>query len=104
MEPAMKAGFLGRGDMRHHMAPNLHRARLLAGAWNRTASRADALAAETGCRAFASPADLAAACPAVVTCVSADDDLLSVVDALRPALKKGSIVIDCSTVAADTAR
>jgi 3-hydroxyisobutyrate dehydrogenase len=100
----MKVGFIGLGAMGQHMARNLHRAGLLTGAWNRTSSRADALAAETGCHAFASPAELAAACEAVVTCVSADQDLLAVVDALRPALQKDAIVIDCSTVAADTAR
>ncbi len=100
----MKAGFIGLGAMGQHMARNLHRAGLLAGVWNRTPSKAAAFAAETGCRAFVSPAELAAACPVAVTCVSADDDLLSVVDALRPTLRKRSIVIDCSTVAADTAR
>ncbi len=100
----MKAGFIGLGAMGLPMARSLHRAGLLLGAWNRTASKAAALAAETGCRAFPSPADLAAACSAVVTCVSADDDLLAVVDAIRPTLKAGAIVIDCSTVAADTAR
>jgi 3-hydroxyisobutyrate dehydrogenase len=104
MGPAMKAGFIGLGAMGQPMARNLHRAGLLAGAWNRTTSKSESLAAETGCRAFTSPAELAAACPAVVTCVSADVDLLAVIDALRPTLKKGSIVIDCSTVAADTAR
>lgn len=104
MGPAMKTGIIGLGAMGQHMARSLHRAGLLEGAWNRTASKSEALAAETGCRAFASPAELAAACPAVVTCVSADGDLLAIVDALRPTLKKGSIVIDCSTVAADTAR
>ena len=104
MEPAMTAGFIGLGAMGQHMARNLHRAGLLAGAWNRTASKAAALAAETGCTAFETPAALAAACPVVVACVSADDDLLAVVDALCPALRRDSIVIDCSTVAADTAR
>jgi 3-hydroxyisobutyrate dehydrogenase len=104
MEPAMKAGFIGLGAMGQHMARNLHRAGRLTGAWNRTASKAAALAAETGCRAFGSPAELAAACDAVVSCVSADADLLSVVEAMCPALKPGAIVIDCSTVAADTAR
>lgn len=104
MEPAMKAGFIGLGAMGLHMARNLDRAGLLAGVWNRTASRANALAAETGCRNFATPAELAAGCPVVVVCVSADDDLLSVVDSLRPTLRKDAIVIDCSTVAADTAR
>lgn len=100
----MKAGIIGLGAMGMPMARNLHRAGVLEGAWNRTAAKSDALAAETGCRAFASPAELAAACPFVVTCVSADEDLLAVVDALRPTLKKGSVIIDCSTVAADTAR
>jgi 3-hydroxyisobutyrate dehydrogenase len=100
----MQAGFIGLGTMGQHMARNLLRAGLLAGAWNRTAAKAEALAAETGCRAFATPAELAAACDVVVTCVSADADLLAVVDAIRPTLRKGSIVIDCSTVAADTAR
>jgi 3-hydroxyisobutyrate dehydrogenase len=100
----MKTGFIGLGAMGQHMARNLHRAGLLVGAWNRTFSRVEALAADTGCRSFDTPAELAAACDVIVTCVSADDDLLAVVDALRPALRKGAIVIDCSTVSADTAR
>lgn len=104
MEPAMQTGFIGLGAMGLHMARNLHRAGFLAGAWNRTSSKAGALASETGCRAFATPAELAAACPIVVICISADDDLLAVIDSLRPALRKDSIVVDCSTVAAATAR
>ena len=39
-----------------------------------------------------------------MTCVSADADVLDVVDAIAPALRPGTIVIDCSTVSADTAR
>ena len=70
----MKAGFIGLGAMGLHMARNLHRAGLLAGAWNRTAAKSAALAAETGVRAYAFPAELAADCPVVVTCLSADDD------------------------------
>lgn len=104
MEPAMKAGFIGLGAMGQHMARNLHRAGLLSGVWNRTEAKSAAFAAETGCRAYATVAELAAVCPTVVVCVSADDDLLAVVDSLRPTLKRDSIVIDCSTVAADTAR
>ena len=104
MGPAMNVGFIGLGAMGQHMARNLHRAGLLTGVWNRTASKAEALASETGCRVFSSPAALAADCEFIFTCVSADDDLLSVVDALLPGLRKGTIVADCSTVAADTAR
>ena len=100
----MKAGFIGLGAMGQHMARNLHRAGLLAGVWNRTASRARAFASETGCRSFGSPPELAADSEAIVTCVSADADLLAVVEAVLPALKPGTVVIDSSTVAADTAR
>ncbi|MBX3704357.1 MAG: NAD(P)-dependent oxidoreductase [Steroidobacteraceae bacterium] len=100
----MNAGFIGLGAMGQHMARNLHRAGLLAGAWNRTSTKAEALAAETGCRAFASPAELASACDFIVTCVSADDDLLAVVGALLGGLRRDAIVIDCSTVGANTAR
>ena len=104
MGPAMNVGFIGLGAMGQHMARNLHRAGLLTGVWNRTASKSEAMAAETGCRALASPAALAADSEFIFTCVSADDDLLSVVEALLPGLRKGTIVADCSTVAADTAR
>jgi len=100
----MNVGFIGLGTMGQHMARNLHRAGLLTGVWNRTTSKSEALAAEIGCRVFGSPAALAAACDFIFTCVSADDDLLSVVEALPPGLRKDTIVIDCSTVAADTAR
>ncbi len=100
----MNVGFIGLGAMGQHMARNLHRAGMLAGAWNRTAAKAEALATETGCRAFASPAELASTCDAIVSCVSADDDLLAVVGALLGGLRRDAIVMDCSTVGANTAR
>mgnify|MGYP001764617048 CR=1 FL=1 len=46
MGPAMNVGFIGLGAMGQHMARNLHRAGMLAGAWNRAADKAAALAAE----------------------------------------------------------
>ena len=100
----LAVGFVGLGAMGRGMARNLHRAGLLHGVWNRTRERAAELAAELGCGAPASPAELAAQCDVVVLCVSADADVLAVVDAMAPALRPGSIVIDCSTVAAATAR
>lgn len=86
------------------MARNLHKRQLLSAVWNRTASKAQAMARETGCTAAASLAELAPLCDAIVICVSADVDVLSVVDALLPAIPRDCIVIDCSTVSADTAR
>ena len=87
-----------------HMARNLHRAGLLAGCWNRTANKAQALAGETGCSAATSPAALARLSEAVVLCVSADADVLAVVEALLPGVRPGLLVVDCSTVSAATAR
>ena len=87
-----------------HMARNLHKAGLLAAVWNRTTATATALAAELGCSAPATPAELARGTEVIVLCVSADADVLAVIEALRPGLRSGQLVIDCSTVSADTAR
>jgi 3-hydroxyisobutyrate dehydrogenase len=100
----LRVGFAGLGAMGLPMARNLHHAGLLAAAWNRTAAKAAALAAETGVPAAATAAQLAAQCDVVVTCVSADQDLLEVIAAMAPALRAGAVVVDCSTVAAETAR
>ena len=100
----MRVGFVGLGAMGMPMALNLHRAGLLAAAWNRTPAKTAALAAETGVPAAESLAALATGCDLVVSCVSADEDLLGVVDALAPGLRAGAIVVDCSTVASSTAR
>jgi len=101
---SLAVGFVGLGAMGRGMARNLHRAGLLHGVWNRTAGPADELAGELGIQAAASPANLAEACDVIVMCVSADADVLETVAAITPALRPGSIVIDCSTVSAATAR
>ena len=100
----MRAGFVGLGAMGMHMARNLHRAGLLGAVWNRTREKATALAAELGCQAPETLAALAASVDAVVICVSADADVLDVVRAVAPGLRRGGLVIDCSTVGAETAR
>jgi 3-hydroxyisobutyrate dehydrogenase len=100
----MRAGFVGLGAMGMHMARNLHRAGLLRTVWNRTPQKSHALAAELGCNAAPSLASLAAEVDAIVICVAADADVLDVVGQLAPALKAGSLVLDCSTVSAQTAQ
>lgn len=86
------------------MARNLHRAGLLRAVWNRSHDKAETLARELGCTAPATPADVAAACEVLVLCVSADADVLEVIEALLPKIRPGTLVIDCSTVSAATAR
>jgi 3-hydroxyisobutyrate dehydrogenase len=101
---AMRTGFVGLGAMGAHMVRNLHRAGLLSALWNRSPAKAQALADELKVPAPASLEELAALCDAVVSCVSADADVLEVMRALAPGLKQGSLVCDCSTVSAETAR
>ncbi|HKT72377.1 MAG TPA: NAD(P)-dependent oxidoreductase [Steroidobacteraceae bacterium] len=99
----MRVGFVGLGAMGRPMARNLHRAGLLTAVWNRSAAKAQALAAEVDCLAPQSLPELASIIDAVVLCVSADADVLEVVRGLSPGLTAGSLVVDCSTVAAETA-
>jgi 3-hydroxyisobutyrate dehydrogenase len=100
----LSTGFIGLGAMGASMARNLQKRGLLTQVWNRTAAKAQALAAELNISAAPSPADLAARCDVVVICVSADKDVLQTIEAIVPTMRPGSIVIDCSTVSADTAR
>jgi 3-hydroxyisobutyrate dehydrogenase len=100
----MRVGFVGLGAMGTHMARNLHRAGMLAALWNRSPEKARALAAELGVSAPATPAQLAGGVDAVVSCVSADADVLEVTRALAPGMKSGALMLDCSTVGAETAR
>lgn len=100
----MKTGFIGLGAMGVPMARNLTRAGLLDAVWNRTRAKAESLAAELDVAAPESPAELARRVDVVITCVSADQDVLEMIDVLLPAVRPGSVVVDCSTVSAATAR
>lgn len=98
------AGFIGLGAMGAPMATNLNRAGALAAVWNRTRSKAEALAQELGLAVADSPAELARQVDVVFLCVSADEDLLAMVEAMQPGLRSGQVVVDTSTVKPDTAR
>ena len=99
----MKVGVAGLGVMGRSMARNLASAGLLGAIWNRTRSRGEPLAGELGVTLAEDPAELARLCDVIITCVSADSDLLEVIDALRPGLAAGKVVVDTSTVGVDTA-
>lgn len=85
------------------MARNLAAKGFLATVWNRTVSRAVRLAEELGVAVAGSPGDLAQQVEVIVLCVAADADVLEVVEALLPALRPGTIVVDFSTVSRETA-
>lgn len=100
----MKVGFIGLGAMGAPMARNLARAGWLGVVWNRTESVARQLATELAVEAATTPEELVGRADVICTCVSADADLLAVVDALLLVLTAGKVVIDHSTVSSETAR
>jgi len=93
-------GFIGLGLMGRPMAANLLNAGHEVTVWNRTASRADDLAAQ-GAKRAATPRELAAASEVVITIVSDPPALESVLwgdDGVFAGLKRGSVLVDSSTV------
>ena len=86
------------------MARNLHKAGLLTAVWNRSADKARSLGAELGVASPATLPEFAGLIDAAVVCVSADADVRSVIERMAPGLARGTLVVDCSTVSADTAR
>jgi len=100
----MKAGMIGLGAMGIGMARNIAKAGYLAGVYNRTATKAENLAEELNVIAFDQPEELAANVELVLICVSADQDVLAMVEAIAKTIKPGTIVVDMSTVSSDAAR
>lgn len=99
----MKAGMIGLGGMGEGMARNLAKAGFLKGVYNRTSAKAQTFGEELNVDVFGSPAALAAEVDIVLLCVSADGDVLEMIDAVASALRPGSIVVDMSTVSCQTA-
>lgn len=96
-----RVGFCGLGTMGAAMAANVARAGFPLTVWNRTPGRADEPLA-AGAVEAADPAAVAASSDVVVICVSDTPDVESVLFAeggLADGLTRGSLVIDCSTIA-----
>jgi 3-hydroxyisobutyrate dehydrogenase len=100
----MKAGMIGLGGMGVGMARNLAKAGVLEGVYNRTAATANTLAEDLQVTAYQHIKDLAGAVDIVLICVSADPDVLGVVESIRQTVRPGTIVVDMSTVSRATAQ
>lgn len=100
----MKAGMIGLGAMGIGMARNIAKAGNLTGVYNRTAAKAQSLAEELNVIAYPQPEELAANVDIVLICVSADQDVLAMVEAIAKTVKPGAVVVDMSTVGSDTAK
>lgn len=99
-----RVGFIGLGIMGRGMAANLLKAGFDLTVWNRTSGRADELVAQ-GANLAASPAELAAQCQVIISCVSDTPDVHALLlgDVLTSA-QPGSLVIDMSTISPRGAR
>ncbi len=104
MNQQIRAGVCGLGAMGAPMARHLAQAGLLSMVWNRTALRAETVSKETGAPVADNPEQLAANCNIILTCVSADQDLLDVIGQLLPGIKPGTVLVDTSTVSPATAK
>jgi 3-hydroxyisobutyrate dehydrogenase len=102
MNPITRVGFIGLGAMGAPMAGHLQAMGLLTAVGNRTPQKAEALAAQLGVTAAIAPSDFTG-CDAVVLCVSMDADVMQCCRDLAGVLAPGSLVIDHSTVARETA-
>jgi 3-hydroxyisobutyrate dehydrogenase len=94
----------GLGAMGRPIARNLNEHGLLLGVKNRTKGVASGLINELSLTEFEDDDQMYAKADCVLTCVSADNDLITIVDEFKGKLKPGSVVIDCSTVSAETAK
>ncbi len=95
-----KIGFIGLGIMGQGMARNLLKADFPLRVWNRTHSKTEMLVAE-GAVAATSPADVAAHCDIIITCVSDTPDVEAVLlheNGIIYGAAAGNLVIDCSTI------
>jgi 3-hydroxyisobutyrate dehydrogenase len=100
-----RVGLVGLGAMGWPMAGRLHRAGLLRAVSNRTLARAQAFAAEhAGVTVCADAAELTQHCEIIVTCVTADADVLALAELFAKAGKPGLVVIDTSTIASTSAQ
>jgi len=104
----LRVGFVGLGTMGAPMARNLARAGFPLALATRTASKARALASELpGAKAFERFSDVGKQSDVLVTCLPDAPEVEEVLLAPGGAvegLSSGAIVIDCSTIAAESAR
>ncbi|WPB56464.1 NAD(P)-dependent oxidoreductase [Xylophilus sp. GOD-11R] len=114
--PARTVAFLGLGVMGGPMAGHLALAGHRVTVFNRTASKAEAWAAEFSGQHAPTPREAVAGAEIVFCCVGNDDDLRSVVlgsvdddggrrdDGALAGMKPGTIFVDHTTASADVAR
>jgi 3-hydroxyisobutyrate dehydrogenase len=96
----MKVAFLGLGAIGTPMASHLAREPFDLTVWNRTGEKARAFAEENGVYAASTPAEAVADAEVVITCVPSSREVEQVLageSGVEARLKKGALLIDCTS-------
>ena len=102
-----RVAFLGLGAIGAPMARHLARPEFDLAVWNRTLSKADAMATELGVRHVLTPAEAARECDVVITCLPVSrhvEALLDGPDGLLATMRSGAVLVDCTSGDATTSR
>ena len=96
----MKVAFLGLGAIGAPMAAHLASEPFDLTVWNRTGEKARAFAEEHGVYAASTPAEAVADAEVVITCLPSSrevDALMAGPDGIESGLRRGSLLIDCTS-------
>ncbi len=97
-------GFIGLGAMGASMARHLHSHGLLLGVNNRSAHKAEYFSRDLQCKHFADVANMALDCEVIVSCVTADADVLQIAQVIAQSGVSNRVLVDTSTIASSSAR
>ena len=100
----IKVGIIGLGAMGEGIARNLAKEGFLHTLYNRTNTKAKNIANELALPYCNSPQNLAKQVDVILMCVSADQDVLEIVNKISETITPNSIVIDLSTISIETAK
>ncbi len=103
----MKLAFLGLGDIGALMAAHLVRDPFDVVVWNRTSSKADRFAREHKARVAPTPAAAVKDADVVITCLPSSVEVEAVLhgeNGMLEALRKGAVLIDCTSGDPPTSR
>lgn len=103
----MKIGFIGLGDIGEPIASHLAKEPFELTVWNRTSSKADEFARKHQARVAATPADAVRDAAVVITCLPSSAEVEAVLhgdNGILEAIRKGSVLIDCTSGDPPTSR
>jgi 3-hydroxyisobutyrate dehydrogenase len=103
----MKVAFLGLGDIGALMAAHLVRDPFDVVVWNRTSSKADRFASEYKARVAPTPAAAVKDADVIITCLPSSVEVEAVLhgeNGMLKALRKGAVLIDCTSGDPPTSR